>query len=71
LVALSGLPENAVVKITDVSGRLVHETRAQGGTAAWDVRDYRGRRAATGIYLVYVADAEGRKLLVGKMAVIE
>lgn len=71
LVGFSGLPENAVVKITDVSGRLVHETRAQGGTAAWNVRDYRGRRAATGIYLVYAADAEGRKLLVGKMAVIE
>ncbi|MBD0256926.1 MAG: transcriptional regulator, partial [Cytophagales bacterium] len=71
LVGISGLPENAVVKITDASGRLVHETRAQGGTAAWNVRDYRGRRAATGIYLVYAADAEGRKMLVGKMAVIE
>ncbi len=71
LVGISGLSENAVVKITDVSGRLVHETRAQGGTAAWDVRDYRGRRAATGIYLVYATNVEGRKLLVGKMAVIE
>jgi hypothetical protein len=71
LVGISGLPQNALVKITDVSGRLVHETRAQGGTAAWNLRDYRGRRAATGIYLVYAADAEGRKLLVGKMAVIE
>jgi hypothetical protein len=71
LVGISGLPENVIVKITDVSGRLVHETRALGGSAAWNVRDYRGRRAATGIYLVYAAEAEGRKLLVGKVAVIE
>jgi hypothetical protein len=71
LVGISGLPEDAVVKITDVSGRLVYETRALGGSAEWNVQDYRGRRAATGIYLIYASDAEGGQLLVGKMAVIE
>ncbi len=71
LVGISGLPEDAVVKITDVSGRLVYETRAQGGSAVWNVQDYRGRRAATGIYLIYTSDAAGSQLLVGKMAVIE
>ncbi len=71
LVGISGVAENATVKITDVSGRLVYETRAQGGTAVWNVRDYTGRRAATGIYLIYASDAAGNQTLVSKMAVVE
>jgi hypothetical protein len=71
LVGISGLVNNAVVKITDVNGRLVYETRAQGSTATWNVHDYTGRRAATGIYLIFSADAEGNETLVTKMAVIE
>lgn len=71
LVGITGLPEDAVVKITDVSGRLVYETRAHGGSAAWNVQDYRGRRAVTGIYLIYASDTSGTQLLVGKMAVVE
>jgi hypothetical protein len=71
LVGISGLVNNALVKITDISGRLVYETRAQGSTAVWDVKDYTGRRAATGVYLIFSADAEGNETLVTKMAVIE
>jgi ligand-binding sensor domain-containing protein len=71
LVGISGLVNNAIVKITDVTGRLVYETRAQGSTAVWNVRDYTGRRAATGIYLIFSANEEGTETLVSKMAVIE
>ncbi len=71
LVGISGLVTNAIVKITDINGRLVYETQAQGGTAVWNVKDYTGRRAATGIYLIFSADAEGNQALVSKMAVIE
>lgn len=71
LVGISGLVNNAVVKITDISGRLVYETRAQGSTAVWDIKDYTGRRAATGIYLILSSDAEGNETLVTKVAVIE
>ncbi|MDO1450048.1 two-component regulator propeller domain-containing protein [Rhodocytophaga aerolata] len=71
LVGISGLVNNALVKITDISGRLVYQTRAQGSTAVWNVQDYTGRRAATGIYLIYSSDAEGNETLVTKMAVIE
>jgi ligand-binding sensor domain-containing protein len=71
LVGISGLVNNAIVKITDISGRLVYETRAQGSTAVWNVKDYTGRKAATGIYLIYSSDAEGNETLVTKMAVIE
>jgi hypothetical protein len=71
LIGISGLVNNAIVKITDVSGRLLYETRANGGTATWNVRDYTGRRASTGIYLIFSADPNGQEALVTKIAIIE
>lgn len=52
-IAIRGLARDAVVKIADIHGRLVYETKALGGQAVWDGRDYNGRRAATGVYLVF------------------
>lgn len=69
-VGISGLVTDAIVKITDVSGKLVWQTTANGGTAAWNVQDYRGRRAATGIYLVFCITQDGTESMVGKIAVV-
>ena len=52
-IAIKGLAENANVKITDISGVLIFETTALGGQAIWDGRDYNGRKASTGVYLVF------------------
>lgn len=69
-VGITGLATDATVKITDVSGRLVWQTQANGSTATWDVRDVSGRRAATGIYLVIAISQDGLESMVGKIAVI-
>ncbi len=71
LVGISGLAADAVVKITDVAGNLVYETTAEGGTAIWNVKDYHGRRAATGVYLIFCVTADGSAKFVSKMAVVE
>ncbi len=52
-IVIRGLARDANVKITDVNGRLVYETQALGGQAIWDARDYNGRRARSGVYLVF------------------
>lgn len=52
-IAIRGLAENANVKITDVNGGLIFETQALGGQAVWDGKDYNGRKASTGVYLVF------------------
>ncbi|MBR9919855.1 MAG: hypothetical protein GYB31_03385 [Bacteroidetes bacterium] len=52
-IAISGLAQDANVKITDIHGTLVYETTALGGQAIWDGRDYTGRRASSGVYLVF------------------
>ena len=55
-IAIRGLADNATVKITELNGRLVYETRALGGQAIWNGKDYNGRNIATGVYLVLVSD---------------
>ncbi len=70
-VGMSGLATDAVVKITDIAGKLVWESNANGGTASWDVKDYRGRRVSTGVYLVFCVTADGSENVVGKIAVVE
>ena len=69
-VGIRGLTENATVKILDAGGQLVYETRSQGGTATWNLIDYKGRQAQTGIYLVVVITADGTEGLRGKLAVV-
>ncbi len=58
VIAIKGLAENANVKITDISGNIFYETKALGGQAIWDGRDYNGRKASTGVYLVFSTNAD-------------
>lgn len=69
-LGLKGLTDNAMVKITDLSGRLVYETRSQGGTASWNLNDYTGRRAKGGIYLIIIVSSDRREQTAGKFAII-
>ena len=55
-IAIKGLVRDANVKITDINGRLVYETKAFGGQAVWDGMDYNGVKAVTGVYLVFSAN---------------
>ncbi|MDX1476887.1 MAG: two-component regulator propeller domain-containing protein [Saprospiraceae bacterium] len=52
-IAIKGLAEDAAVKITDMAGTVVFETRALGGQAIWDGTARDGQRAQTGVYLVF------------------
>lgn len=69
-IAIKGLARNAFVKITDVSGNLVYETQANGGQAIWDGADYTGRRASTGVYLVFSVNQDGTDTYVTKLVVV-
>src|SRR5690606_31127972 len=52
-IAIRGLVNDAIVKITDIAGNLVFEAKANGGMITWNGLNFRGKRAATGVYLVY------------------
>lgn len=70
-VAINGLYTDAIVKITDISGRLIWQTKANGGTAIWNARQVNGDRINTGMYLVFATAEDGTERHVGKIAVIE
>jgi hypothetical protein len=70
-VGIKGLMNESVVKITELSGRLIYETTSQGGTASWNLNDYTGRRARGGIYMVFIVSGDGTEKLAGKLAVID
>ena len=48
-IAIRGLVNNAIVKITELDGRLVYQSRALGGQAVWDGKDYKGRKISSGV----------------------
>lgn len=69
-VFIRGLVTGAYVKITDVAGNLVFETRAEGGQAIWDGKDFKGRRVQSGVYLAYMSDELGFNTYVAKILII-
>jgi hypothetical protein len=70
-IAMRGLVENALVKITDLNGKLLYQTTALGGQALWNGKNYEGRKVATGIYLVFVRDLSGNEKSVGKIVIAD
>jgi hypothetical protein len=69
-IAIRGLVEEANVKITDVNGVMIFETKAFGGQAIWDGKDYNGRKAASGVYLVFSSRKDGLDAIVTKILFI-
>lgn len=69
-IAIRGVVQNAIVKITDISGKLIYQTRAAGGQAVWNGLDYTGRRPQSGVYLVFATNDTGQEKLVTKLVFI-
>ncbi len=70
-IGIRGLAVNSFVKITEITGRLVYQTRAFGGQAVWNGRDYNGNRVATGVYLILVTDETGIEKTAGKIIFVK
>ncbi len=69
-ITIVGLTINADVKIVTSNGTLVNQGRSTGGSYHWDGRDMRGKRVASGVYMVEAAKADGSKGTVCKIAII-
>ena len=68
-ILIKNLMNNALVKITDLNGQLMMQTRALGGQAIWNGRDQYQHKVASGIYLVFVRDDMGYEKAVGKIMI--
>jgi ligand-binding sensor domain-containing protein len=60
-IAIKGLASNAFVKITELNGRLVYQTRANGGQAIWNGNNLNNEKVSAGVYLALVTDVDTRK----------
>jgi hypothetical protein len=69
-ITITGLARNSNVKITDISGNLVYETKSTGGDASWDMKTYNGKKVSTGVYLVFCTNQDGRVSAVTKILII-
>jgi ligand-binding sensor domain-containing protein len=68
-IAIRGLLDNTLIKITELNGRLVYQTRSLGGQAVWNGRDYLGNKIASGVYLVLARDGKGNENIVTKIVI--
>lgn len=69
-ITITGLPEDATVKIADVAGRVVYELIAVGGTAVWNGLNFDGQKPQTGVYLIFSANKEDEDSLVSKLLIV-
>jgi hypothetical protein len=69
---IDGLVEGSIIKILSVSGDLIAELTSPGGRVGfWDGRTKNGTFAATGVYFVVAASANGKQAGVAKVAVVK
>lgn len=71
-ITVTGLMENSLVKIADVSGKVLFQTRSEGGIVRWDGCGLDGLRVRSGVYLVFASQNEngGSSGAVAKIMVI-
>ena len=70
LITITGLSYDADIKITSSNGALIAEGRSNGGMFTWDGCDKKGRRVASGVYMVITATSDGKSGTVCKIAII-
>lgn len=70
IITVLGLTYNADVKIVTSNGAVVNQGRSNGGTYTWDGKDMKGKRVASGVYMVQTATSDGKKGTVCKIAII-
>ena len=70
LITITGLTDNASVKILSSNGAVIAEGKSIGRTFTWNGRDKNGERVASGMYMVATATSDGKKGVVCKIAVI-
>ena len=70
-VTIVGLMDNSNVKITDLNGNIIYQTKSLGGQAIWNCRNASGSRVATGVYLVLASTEEASESVVTKIIVVK
>ena len=71
VITIKGLMENTIVKITDLAGNVLCDTRSNGGLATWDGCDKWGKRVNTGVYFAICLSEDGTEKGRTKILIIQ
>jgi ligand-binding sensor domain-containing protein len=71
LVTIEGLAKNAEIRITDATGMLIYQTKANGGTATWPCTKLDGSKPESGVLYVFGINEEGTETSMGKFVFIK
>ncbi|MBP6610284.1 MAG: T9SS type A sorting domain-containing protein, partial [Paludibacter sp.] len=69
-ITITGLVENTHIKITDINGNLIYQTKSNGSIATWNGKTSSGKKVKTGIYLAICANEDGTQSAITKIMVI-
>lgn len=66
IVTIEGLAQDAEIRITDATGSLIYQTKANGGTATWPCTRLDGSKPNSGVFYVFGINTEGTETAMGK-----
>lgn len=69
-VIITGLMDEANVKITDIEGNLVFEKKSEGGTVEWDTKVFGKKKVASGVYMILLSSNDGLLTKVKKVMIV-
>ena len=70
IITIDGLIANSTVKIADVSGRIVYQTKSEGNRAVWNGLSLQNEKVSSGVYIVYSASTDGEFTEVAKLSIV-
>jgi len=69
-VKITGLTDQANIKITDIEGNLVYETKSNGGTIEWDTTAFGKYKVASGVYMIFVTVKDATETTIKKVMIV-
>ncbi|MDL2227954.1 hypothetical protein LJC25_00310 [Bacteroidales bacterium OttesenSCG-928-K03] len=69
-IAVKNLKENSYVKIVDSAGRIVFSDISNGGQVVWDGLTPSGKKASSGVYIVFAVDSNGEEKASTKILIV-
>ena len=69
-ILIHGMVSGASVQIVDGGGNFVYETTSAGGQATWNGENFKGKRVASGIYMVICAMPDGSQKKMTKILLL-
>jgi len=70
LITVTGLMENSQVSISNLSGNVLVKGTSKGGLFTWDGFTAKGKRASSGVYIVFCASEDGTNYQTCKFMIV-